>query len=399
MIESMVTQSALSLEDVLYQSQPAYAHVDEYWMGRCLQLAERARGATSPNPVVGAVVVDAQGQFVSEGWHQRPGGPHAEAMALANSGNRAKGGTIYVSLEPCNHTGKTPPCSQAILDAGIGRVVYGCRDTNPRVDGGGGESLAKKGLTVVGGVLERACEQSNEAFFYAQHHQRPFITVKLALTADGCVNTRSSKGAWLTSPMSRQWAHQLRAQHDAILTTAESIVADDSQLTVREGLIQEQQPLRVVLDRRGRLRERTHRLFCMRPEGHINPSPVVHVVSDALQSTWPPDGDAPGIETLFVPEWGEGLCLKTVLKRLYTQHHCLNVMVEAGPRLVSRMLHQHLVNKLYLAYTPHWVMDSGASRASVGEVCLQLDQAPTLQVVHRQTIEHDQWITAYPKYL
>lgn len=398
---------ALSLEDVLYHPSPAYQTPDERWMGRCLQLAERARGATRPNPVVGSVVLNRSGKRIAEGWHKQAGEPHAEAMALSvveSVGKKAaRGGTLYVNLEPCNHTGKTPPCTQAIIQAGIAKVVFGVADSNPNVTGSGQIALKQAGIDVVGGVLESVCQRANEAFFYAVENQRPFVSAKLALTSDGRVNVRSSSGAWMTSSTSKQWAHQLRGQHDAILTTAESILADDSQLTVREGLVLERQPIRVVLDRRGRLMERTHRIFQQVDEPSNRPvSPVIHVVSNAYRMH-PEEKvghgcDASNIQTWYVPEDGEGLCLTTVLKCLYTEKNCLSVMVEAGPRLFNHMLAKQQIHRLHLIHTPHWLMDSGAAAASGGQVCFNLGQAPTLNVVHRQMIEEDMWVTAYPEY-
>lgn len=366
--------------------------VDESIMARCVQLAERARGFTSPNPLVGCVVLDAKGTVVGEGWHQRAGEGHAEVNALAKAGKKAQGGTLYVNLEPCHHSGKTPPCTQAIMDAGIATVVFGTLDPNPLVQGRGRDALKQHRVNVRYGVLDAVCQQLNRVFFHAVQYQHPFVTAKLALTMDGHLNTRQSSGAWLTSPLSKQWAHQLRAQHDVILTTAQSILADDSQLTVREGLVQSRQPMRVVLDRQGRLRERTAALFQT-----TQASPVIHVVSSSLQTAWP-HIDTDEVSTWFVPETGVGLCVQTVLKRLYTEKEVLSVMVEAGGTLVSHLLNQQLVQEMKLFYVPVWLMDSGATRASGGQVALHLSDAPRLEVVGREPIENDLLVTAIPRY-
>ncbi|MEM8806971.1 MAG: bifunctional diaminohydroxyphosphoribosylaminopyrimidine deaminase/5-amino-6-(5-phosphoribosylamino)uracil reductase RibD, partial [Cyanobacteria bacterium P01_G01_bin.38] len=174
----------------------------------CLALAQRAAGQTSPNPMVGSVIVK-DGQVIGEGFHPKAGEPHAEVFALRSAGAQARGATLYVNLEPCNHTGHTPPCTEAILDAGIETVVMGMADPNP-IASGGVERLRAAGITVIAGVEEAACRQLNEAFIHRVQHRRPFGILKYAMTLDGKIATDSGHSAWVTSPESRQRVHQLR---------------------------------------------------------------------------------------------------------------------------------------------------------------------------------------------
>lgn len=236
----------------------AVREADARFMRLALREARRGLGRTRPNPAVGAVVVRA-GRVIARGHHRRAGGPHAEVVALRQAGTRARGATLYVTLEPCAHTGRTGPCTEAILRAGIARVVIGCRDPNPLVDGRGAARLRRAGLRVTVGCLERDCRELNRAFFTWITARRPLVTLKLATSADGFVapppaRRRPRAPHWLTGPAARRRAHALRAAHDAILVGSATVLADDPALTVRHGPRRQRQPgpLRVVLD--GRLR-------------------------------------------------------------------------------------------------------------------------------------------------
>ncbi len=227
---------------------------DEAAMARAVLLAGRGLGATGTNPVVGAVVLDPSGEPVGEGWHQRLGGPHAEVLALAEAGDRARGGTVVVTLEPCAHTGRTPPCTAAVLAAGIGRVVYAVAD--PAEGAGGADALRAAGVAVIAGVLAERAARGNEAWLLAQRLGRPFVTWKVATTLDGRIAAADGTSRWITGPPARDDAHVLRRQVDAVLVGAGTVLADDPRLTVRGpgGAAARRQPLRVVADRRGRVR-------------------------------------------------------------------------------------------------------------------------------------------------
>jgi diaminohydroxyphosphoribosylaminopyrimidine deaminase/5-amino-6-(5-phosphoribosylamino)uracil reductase len=225
---------------------------DTRWMARALALAARGRGLTSPNPMVGALVVQ-DGAVVAERFHERAGGPHAEAAALEAAGRRARGATLYVTLEPCNHVGRTPPCVDAILRAGVRRVVAATRDPNPRVTGGGTAALTAAGIEVDLGCLEREARELNHAFFTAIAQQRPHVTAKWAMTLDGKIAAHDRRSRWITGEAARREAHRLRSESDAIVTGIGTVLADDPALTVRLEQPWPREPYRVVVDGRARL--------------------------------------------------------------------------------------------------------------------------------------------------
>jgi diaminohydroxyphosphoribosylaminopyrimidine deaminase / 5-amino-6-(5-phosphoribosylamino)uracil reductase len=218
--------------------------LDQEMMQRCIALARRGEGRTAPNPMVGAVVVK-DGEIVGEGFHPGAGQPHAEVFALRQAGELAKGATIYVSLEPCNHYGRTPPCSDAVIAAGIRRVVVGMVDPNPLVAGSGLEKLKQAGIEVVTGVESAACEELNEAFAYRMLQQKPFGILKYAMTLDGKIATDTGHSAWVSSAESREYVHHLRSTCDAIVTGGNTVRQDNPFLTSHQA--DRPNPLRVIL--------------------------------------------------------------------------------------------------------------------------------------------------------
>lgn len=219
---------------------------DEAYMQRALELALQAEGNTSPNPMVGCVIVDAEGNIVGEGYHHKAGEPHAEVNALAEAKQMAQGATAYVTLEPCAHYGRTGPCCVALARAGIGKVVVACLDPNPKVAGQGLEYLRLQGIEVVIGVCEKEAKRLNERFFTWITKQRPFITLKYAMTLDGKIATATGDSKWITGEEARTFAHRLRKQHDAVLVGIGTVLEDDPELTTR--LVRGKNPVRVVLD-------------------------------------------------------------------------------------------------------------------------------------------------------
>jgi len=225
---------------------------DGQFMREAFALAARGRGLASPNPLVGAVVV-AEGEVVGRGWHEGPGTPHAEAIALREAAGRSVGATLYTSLEPCDHYGRTPPCTQAILEAGLGRVVAAVVDPNPVVHGRGIERLRAAGLEVADGVAAEEGARLNEAFFRHVTTGLPFVTLKMAATLDGRVAARDGSSRWITGVEARADVHRLRAASDAIVAGAGTVLADDPSLTVRDPGYRGRPVLRVVVDARGRV--------------------------------------------------------------------------------------------------------------------------------------------------
>jgi len=225
---------------------------DTRWMARALALAARGRGLTSPNPMVGALVIQ-DGAIVAERFHERAGGPHAEAAALADAGTRARGATLYVTLEPCNHVGRTPPCAEAVIRAGVRRVVAATSDPNPKVTGGGAAALRAASIEVSLGCLEREARALNEAFFTAMALRRPHVTAKWAMTLDGKIAAHDRRSRWITGEAARREAHRLRSESDAIVTGIGTVLADDPALTVRLEQPWPREPYRVVVDGHARM--------------------------------------------------------------------------------------------------------------------------------------------------
>ena len=219
---------------------------DRAMMQRCLELARCALGRTAPNPLVGSVIVQ-NGEIVGEGFHPGAGKPHAEVFALRAAGDRARGATLYVNLEPCNHYGRTPPCSEAVIAAGVAKVVVGMVDPNPLVAGGGIARLKAAGVEVLVGVEEADCRQLNEAFIHRILYQQPFGILKYAMTLDGKIATTSGHSAWITNQQARQEVHQLRSACDAIIVGGNTVRRDNPHLTSR--MAEAANPLRVVLSR------------------------------------------------------------------------------------------------------------------------------------------------------
>ncbi|WP_017662510.1 bifunctional diaminohydroxyphosphoribosylaminopyrimidine deaminase/5-amino-6-(5-phosphoribosylamino)uracil reductase RibD [Baaleninema simplex] len=227
-------------------NQPSVSAFDRAMIQRCLTLARQALGRTAPNPMVGAVVVS-NGQIVGEGFHPKAGDPHAEVFALREAGDRAKGATVYVSLEPCNHHGRTPPCSDALVDAGVAKVVVGTVDPNPKVGGGGVKRLQDAGIEVVVGVEEEDCRRLNEAFFHRILCHRPFGILKYAMTLDGKIASTTGHSAWVTGTEARSEVHHLRSVCDAVIVGGNTVRCDNPRLTSHD--TESRNPLRVVMTR------------------------------------------------------------------------------------------------------------------------------------------------------
>ncbi len=365
----------------------------EFYMRRCLELAQFGQGKTHPNPMVGCVVLDALGRKVGEGFHSHYGGPHAEVMALDQAGEPARGGTLYVSLEPCNHTGKTPPCTAKILDCGIQKVIYGLRDPNPTVTGQGAKWLSENGVDVEGGVLEKACYQLNEAFCYFTQTRRPFVVLKQAMTLDGKIATRNGQSQWITSPLARRWVHQLRSQCDGILTTAETVLQDDSQLTVRESPLLGNPPVRIVLDRKLRLAPFKGSLFKPSASGG---EIWIFTAKGNMETDNAKKALSYGVKIFEVSENGEGLLLSEVLKTIGAQGITL-LLVEAGGRLAGSLLKGNHVQKLWLLYGNQLMMDPAAKPGVLNGPLFRLEDALKLRFKNNFLLDQTWVVEAYPE--
>lgn len=368
-----------------FYSPQLYQNMDEAYMAYCLELAELGAGLVSPNPMVGAVVLDAQGRKVGEGYHQRLGEAHAEVIALEQAGPRAKGGTLYVNLEPCNHYGRTPPCTNRIIESGIQRVVCGTLDPNPMVAGAGRDMLQNSRISVRYGFLEKECKALNETFFHHITSNMPFVTVKLALSLDGKIANRHGESRWLTGSFARQAVHYLRHRYDAVLTTAETVMADDPRLSVRDIPNIRKQPAKVVLDRRFRLNVDRYQLF-------QNADAPIWIVTSRREhnSAHAQKARAKGCKVLEVDEIGNRLNLKFTLAQL-AEHGLASIFVESGGQLATSLLTDNLVNKLYLFFAPKTLRDAMAKPAFGHAFQLDLPEQPQLEILSTRQLEHD-WL-------
>ena len=307
-------------------------------MRRALSLARRSLGGVSPNPAVGAVVTNGGGAVVGEGRTEPPGGRHAEVAALDQAGDAARGGVMHVSLEPCNHRGRTPPCVDAILDAGIAEVRAAIADPNPDVAGGGAAALRDAGVRVV--VGERAAEASTllEAWLKWVTTGRPFVTAKFAISLDGKIATRSGDSQWITGERARQHVHELRAASDAVMVGVGTVLADDPLLTARDrrGRPLDRQPLRVVVD--GRVRT---------PPGArllSQPGPVVVATSESREIA--------GAEMVALPSPDGTVDLQRLLQYLAAERDVTSVLVEGGATLLGSLFDLGLVDKVVAFVAP-----------------------------------------------
>ena len=313
-------------------------HTAEFWMERALELAALGRLTTSPNPMVGAVVLDAHGQLVGEGFHAVAGQPHGEVLALRQAGARARGGSLYVTLEPCCHHGRTPPCTEAILAAGIRHVVVAMVDPDPRVAGGGLDRLRQAGLTVVQGVGEAQARALNQAFLHRVCHGRPWGVLKWAASVDGRIATKAGDSQWISGVPARQWVHQLRAHCDAVLVGAGTVRADNPLLTSRGQ--RQPDPLRVVLSRRLHL-PRQARLW----DQTVAATMVFH--SPGANPAVAAQMEKQGVECVAL----EPCSPKTVLEHLVTRG-CNRVLWECGPTLAAAAVQEGCVQEVAAVQAP-----------------------------------------------
>jgi diaminohydroxyphosphoribosylaminopyrimidine deaminase/5-amino-6-(5-phosphoribosylamino)uracil reductase len=319
-------------------------HPDSEFMGRALALAEKARGLTSPNPLVGAVVVNG-GEVVGEGYHRQAGAPHAEVEALALAGTRARGGTLYVTLEPCVHYGRTPPCVAAILDAGLRRVVVAVRDPNPLVNGRGIDALRRAGCEVSLGCMEEAARDQNRAFFLYIVEGRPLVTLKAAMTLDGKIAAWDRSSRWITGEPARLEVHRLRSESDAVAVGIGTVLQDDPELTVRLSPPWPREPYRVVVDSRCRIPLDARVLGAGRPER------TLIVTTAAAPEAKLRSLESLGVTLLRLPARDGRVDLAILLSRLATLE-VTSLLLEGGSELNAAFLEAGLVDRVKLFVAP-----------------------------------------------
>lgn len=344
---------------------------DELYMARALKLAARGRFTTHPNPNVGCVIVK-DGEIVGEGFHYRAGEPHAEVHALRMAGEKAQGATAYVTLEPCSHHGRTPPCCEALIAAGVSRVVAAMQDPNPQVAGRGLYRLQQEGVDVSHGLMMNEAEALNKGFLKRMRTSFPWIQLKMGASLDGRTAMASGESQWITSPQARRDVQRLRAQSHAILTSSATVLADDPALTVRwdelnadtQALYPQEnlrQPLRIVIDSQNRVTPQ-HRIVEQAGE-------TLFARTREDERQWPEN-----VRTLLVPEHNGRLDL-VVLMMLLGKQQINSIWVEAGPTLAGALLEAGLVDELIVYIAPK-LLGSDARGLCVLPGLEKLEQAP-----------------------
>ncbi|HEY6455663.1 MAG TPA: bifunctional diaminohydroxyphosphoribosylaminopyrimidine deaminase/5-amino-6-(5-phosphoribosylamino)uracil reductase RibD [Steroidobacteraceae bacterium] len=354
---------------------------DRAFMARALLLAANGLATAHPNPRVGCVLVR-EGAIVGEGWHAQAGGPHAEAMALANLQSSAVGATAYVTLEPCNHHGRTPPCTDALIKAGVRRVVYAVDDPNPLVNGGGARALSAAGVQVASGLLAAQATELNAGFIKRMREGLPLVRVKLAMSLDGRTALSDGRSKWITGEAAREDVQQWRARSSALLTGIGTVLADDPMLTVRPAGPAVRQPVRVILD------------------SELRTPPEARVVADTAQAgVWifSTSTDAKRIAALQARgarverAGGAGRVDLALVLRALAQAGMNEVLVEAGATLAGALVERQCIDELLLYVAPVLLGDRGAGLLKVPEPA-SLAQARRFEVFESIAVGADQRI-------
>lgn len=375
--ENAVNTSTLGYHS---QSEEAGTDFDARMMQRCLELARRALGRTSPNPMVGAVIVK-DGKIIGEGFHPKAGEPHAEVFALREAGENAHGATIYVSLEPCNHYGRTPPCSEALVKAGVAKVVVGMVDPNPLVAGGGIAKLRDAGIEVIVGVEEAACQKLNEGFIHRILHRRPLGILKYAMTLDGKIATTTGHSAWVTSPDSRNAVYQVRVASDAVVIGGNTVRKDNPYLTSHQ--LDARNPLRVVMSR----------TLDLPVEAHLwqtEEAPTLVLTSEGANPDFQASLRRRGVEVIEM----NLLTPDKAMAYFYERGFC-NVLWECGGTLAASAIKSGAVQKV-LAFIAPKIIGGSVAPTPVGDLGLDnMSEALSLERVEMRFVGTDCLVEGY----
>jgi diaminohydroxyphosphoribosylaminopyrimidine deaminase/5-amino-6-(5-phosphoribosylamino)uracil reductase len=359
---------------------------DTKYMKRALTLAKKGVGKTSPNPAVGCVIVK-NGTIVGEGWHKRAGGHHAEVHALEMAGTAARGADVYVTLEPCSHTGKTPPCCDALTRAGVKRVVAGMRDPNPQVSGNGLALLEEAGITTLSGILEDDCRAINLPFIKHVTTGIPHVTYKCAMTLDGNIATITGESRWISCEESRKFVHRIRSRMDVVMVGVDTIITDNPQLTVRH--VRGKSPLRVIVDTRLRTPESVNVLNGELSSGTIiattESNPRVHL--RYLKQ---------GAKILVCEEYDGRVSMKDLLQKLGAMG-VQSIMLEGGSRLAGNMLQLGMIDELVVFVAPKIIGSNGFAPFTLQGIT-SMDQAIMLDFTSVNRIGTDLVVTARPEF-
>lgn len=352
-------------------------------MKAALKLAVKGRGDVSPNPMVGAVIV-CNGQVVGKGYHKKAGLPHAEINALEESGESAKGATLYVNLEPCNHYGKTPPCTDKIIEAGISEVVVAMQDPNPLNSGEGFRRLKSAGINVKTGILEDEAQQLNEAFIKFIKTGEPFVTAKIAMSLDGKIATRTGESKWITGIKAREYVQKLRSEVDAILVGVNTIIEDDPELKIRNEI---KSPIRVILDSQARIPLKA-RVLAGKPKTMIATTKYATISKiNELKKT--------GAEVLITGDKGGRIDLKELMKKL-GKLGVISLLLEGGGEVLSSALSARIVDKALFFIAPKIIGGRDAPTAVGGEGIRSISEAVPLKRVKVRRFGEDMLIEGYP---
>jgi diaminohydroxyphosphoribosylaminopyrimidine deaminase/5-amino-6-(5-phosphoribosylamino)uracil reductase len=357
---------------------------DEHWMRRVLRLAEKGRGKTSPNPMVGAVLVK-NDKVVGEGYHIQAGADHAEIIALRKAGEKAKGTTLYLNLEPCIHYGRTPPCAPAVIEAKVKRVVIGMEDPNPLVRGRGLESLKRAGLDVEVGILEKECRRLNEAFCKYILKKEPFVILKVAATLDGKMATREGDSKWISGETSRQFVHRMRDQVDGVVVGIGTVLRDDPQLTTR--MKKGRDPYRIILDSRLRIPQEAKVI------GNP-PSKAIIATTELAARDKIEKLEKRGVRILVLDSKKGKVDLKHCLSKL-GEMEIMSLMVEGGSQINGSFLDEGLIDKVLLFFSPKLIGDREALGIFGGCGKATLKEAISLNELRMKRIGEDILVEGY----
>lgn len=363
------------------------------FMAQAIKLARKGRFTCHPNPRVGCILVQ-NGVVVGDGFHQRAGELHAEPVALFEAGERAKGATAYVTLEPCSHHGRTPPCADALIQSGVSRVVVAMEDPNPKVAGRGLERLRQAGIDVYVGLLESEAQALNPGFIKRMRHGLPFVRCKLAMSLDGRTAMASGESKWITSDAARRDVHRLRALSSAVMTGVETVIADDASLNVRllaaelDGVEFEHDlpsPQRVVLDSRLRMPSQSKMLSL---PGRTT---IFSLESESKRRSVL---EAAGAEVVSIPEQNGQVDLHAVMRYL-ARHEINEILLEAGSQLAGSMLQAGLLDELVIYMAPHLMGDGGKGLFHLPGL-VQMQDRIELKIKDIRAVGRDWRITAIP---
>ena len=362
----------------------AMVREDEKWMRRVLRLAEKGKGRTSPNPMVGAVLVR-NGRVIGEGYHAKAGTDHAEIIALRRAGEKAKGATLYLNLEPCTHYGKTPPCVPAVIEAKVKRVVIGMKDPNPLVRGGGFESLKRAGLNVEVGILEEECRRLNEAFCKYILEKEPFVILKVAATLDGKIATREGDSKWISGEASRHFVHRMRDQVDGVVVGIGTVLKDDPKLTAR--IKKGRDPYRIILDSRLRIPEGAQVI------GNSSSKTIIATTEladrDKIERL-----EKKGVQILILNSEKGKVDLKKCLSKL-GELGIMSLLVEGGSQVNGSFLDEGLIDKILFFFSPKLIGDREALGIFGGTGKATLKESIPLNELRVRRIGEDILIEGY----